>query len=114
MHSTHVGDGGGELLGCFLGNIVADSVEHPVLIGAGVERAVAGAVLGGAVEVAADGDGGHADGWLARQALLVGGITSFALSQAQPPSVVVDHDGDMVGIVERRRAQVVGRVGEVP
>ena len=38
----------------------------------------------------------------------------LALSEPEPPAVVVDHDGDVVGVVEGRGAALEGRVVEVP
>ena len=41
-------------------------------------------------------------------------IFRLAVGQAEPPAVVVDHDRDMVRIVERRGAAIERRVVEVP
>ena len=38
----------------------------------------------------------------------------FAVGQPEPPAVVVDHDRDVVRVVERRRAALERRVVEVP
>ena len=101
-------------MGGFLRHVVPDAVEGAVLVGTGVEPAIGGAVLGRTVEVAADGDGRNGDGRLGGEALFVGVVTGFAGGEAQPPPVVVDDDVGVVGVVERRRGQVVGGVVEVP
>ena len=41
-------------------------------------------------------------------------VLRLALRQAQPPAIVVDHDGDMVRVVERRRAAVERGIVELP
>jgi hypothetical protein len=41
-------------------------------------------------------------------------VFRLALGQAEPPAIIVDRDGDVVRIVERRRAPVERRVIEVP
>ncbi len=56
----------------------------------------------------------HADGRAGGELLLQRVVLGLALGQAQPPAVVVDHDRDVVGVVERRRGAVEGRVVEVP
>jgi hypothetical protein len=74
----------------------------------------AGVRMGGAVGVAFRGDGGYADhrpvGELLLQLLVVG----LAVGQVEPPAVVVDHDLDVIGVVEGRRAAIEGGVVEVP
>lgn len=91
-----------------------DAVQDAVLVGPGVERAVAGAVLGRTVEVGADGDGRHGDRRLAGQSRFIGVIVGLTRSQAEPPPVVVHDDVDVIGIVEGRGGQVIGGVVEVP
>jgi hypothetical protein len=41
-------------------------------------------------------------------------VAFLAVGQAEPPAVIVDHDTDMVGVAEGRRAPVEIRVSEVP
>jgi hypothetical protein len=43
--------------------------------------------------------------------LLQPGIVGLAVGQAQPPAVVVDHDRDVVAVVEGGRAVIEGDVG---
>jgi hypothetical protein len=38
----------------------------------------------------------------------------IAGSQAQPPTVIVDRDGDVIRVVEGRRAAIKGGVVEIP
>ena len=49
-----------------------------------------------------------------REPLLELGVLGLAVGQPEPPAVVVDHDRDVVGVVERRRAALEGGVVEVP
>src|SRR4029453_5412910 len=96
-------DGVGERLGGFLGKVVADAaLDGPMRIGAGKLAGIgAGVRMRGAVGVAFEGDGGHADhrpvGELLLQLLVVG----LAVGQAEPPAVVVDQARAGVGVVER-------------
>ena len=67
-----------------------------------------------AVGVALQGDGRHRDLREQGQSFFQGIVFGFALDQVQPPAIVVDRDGDMVGVIERGRAALVGGVVKVP
>ena len=67
-----------------------------------------------AIGVAFKGDGGHGDGGEFGQPLFQFVVFRLARSQTKPPAIVVDHDGDMVGVVEGRRAALEGGVIEIP
>jgi hypothetical protein len=66
--------------------------EYPgVVTGLGVRRAV-----GVALEI----DGGHGDGRGAGQPLLQVVIARLAFGHAEPPPVIVDHDRNVIRVVE--------------
>src|SRR3954453_11008123 len=65
-----------------------------------------------AVGVALEGDGRHGDGRRRRKALLQVVVPRLAVGESEPPAVVVDHDRDVVRVVERRRAALEGGVVE--
>jgi hypothetical protein len=50
--------------------------------------------------VTGDVDRGHRDDRRCGQSLLKCVILRLAVGQTQPPSVVVDHDGDVIGVGE--------------
>ena len=41
-------------------------------------------------------------------------VFRLALGQAEPPAVIMDHDGDMIRIVERCRGAIEGGIVEIP
>src|SRR6185312_12431443 len=97
-----------------LRHVMSDAVEDPVRVGAGEHLAVGRTILVGAVEVATDGDGRHGYRRACGQLAVKVVVLRFTLCEAEPPPVVVDHDVDMVGIVERCGRAVVGGVVELP
>ena len=54
----------------------------------------------GAVRIAFERDRGHPDQRAFGEPLLELRVFGLALGQSEPPPVVVDHDRDVVGIVE--------------
>src|SRR5688572_21547687 len=68
----------------------------------------------GAVGIAFKGDRGDGDHRALGKALLQLIILRLALGQALPPTIIVDHDADVIGIVEGDRAAIEGGVVEVP
>ena len=54
----------------------------------------------GAIGVAFEGDGRHVDDGRLGEAALQLVVVRLAVGQAQPPAVVVDHDRDVIGVVE--------------
>ena len=64
--------------------------------------------------IALEGYRGHADGGESSEFFLEWGVTGFTLFKAQAPAIVVDRDGHMVGVLQRRRAAIIGGVVEVP
>ena len=67
-----------------------------------------------AVGIALERDGGHADGRTRSQPLLQLVILRLPFRQAKPPAVIVNDDGDVVRVVERRRAARERRIVEAP
>lgn len=67
-----------------------------------------------AVVGAVEGDARHADVRLLCEAGLQGRVRRVAGRQAMAVAVGVDHDVDEIGVVEGRRAALVGRVVELP
>jgi hypothetical protein len=88
--------------------------RNAVRVGAGELPGIGGAVGRRSVEIAADRDRGHIDDGSLEESLLECVVLALAVGEAQPPAVVVDDDVDVVGVVERRRAALVGRVVELP
>jgi hypothetical protein len=76
-------------------------------IGTGVRvwRAIGGAFKG---------DGGHGDHGTFGKPLFKVVILRFAFGQADPPTVIMDDDADMIRVIEGRRAAVERSVIEVP
>ena len=67
-----------------------------------------------AVHVALERDRGDGDDRLFRESLFELDVRGFSFGQPEPPAVVVDHDRDMVRVVEGRRAALERGVVEVP
>jgi hypothetical protein len=59
-------------------------------------------------------DGGHSDDGPCGQLLFKLVIVPLAFSQADPPAVIMDHDADMIRVVEGRGAAIERRIIEVP
>jgi hypothetical protein len=70
--------------------------------------------MGRAVCVAFERDGRHRDDGSFGEALLEFGVFGFAFGQPEPPPIVVDHDRDVIRVVEGRGAAVEGGVVEAP
>src|SRR5262249_53353264 len=98
----------GKRLRGLLRQVVTDAaLDRPVLIFAGELLGVsARGRVRRTVGVALHGDGRHADGGRGRETLFQLVVFSFALGQALPPAVIVDHDVDVIRIVEGCRGTV--------
>ena len=70
--------------------------------------------MGCAVRVAFKGDRGYSDERTLRQPLFQIVVFRLACGQALPPAVVVDHDTDIVRVVEGCRGAIERRVVERP
>src|ERR1700746_3524593 len=67
-----------------------------------------------AIGVTLERKGGPRDVRACREALFQFGIVRLALREPEPPTIVMDHDADMVRVVEGGGAAVEGRLIEVP
>src|SRR5262249_27408622 len=123
VNRADVDDRLGEGLRGFLGQVVPDAAcDGPVLVVAGELAGVgAGVRVRRAVGVAFERDGGHGDGPGGTPRRLQVVVVRLAGGQAQPPPIIVDHDGDVIGVVEggrgaRERGVIEGppRGGELP
>src|SRR5262249_50083653 len=104
--SVRLDDRLGEGFGRLLRHVVADAGEDPVRVLAGVLLRVRGAVRERFVEVAADGHGGNGDLRSLEEPLLQRVVAALVVGEAEAPAVIVDDDGDVVRVRERR-----GRAG---
>ena len=88
----------------FLRQIMPDAAfDDPVRIFAGEFLGIgAGIGVRCTVGIAFKGDGGHSDDRHFGKPLFQIVIFRLALSQAEPPAVIVDHDADVVRVVEGR------------
>jgi hypothetical protein len=68
----------------------------------------------GAIGVAFEGDCRHGDRRPFGEPLLQIVVFRLAFGQSESPAVVVDHDLDVIRVVERRRAAIECGVVEVP
>ena len=66
------------------------------------------------VGIAFEGDGGNGDDGKFGQPLFELVVFRLARGKAEPPAIVVDHDGDMIRVVEGRRAAFKSGVIEIP
>ena len=66
------------------------------------------------VGIAFKGDGGHGDGRKLSELLFEFVILRFAFRQSNSPAIVVNHDGDMIRIVEGRCGAIECRIVKVP
>jgi len=60
------------------------------------------------------GNGGYDDDRTFGKPPVQIGISRLAISKCEPPPIIVDHDGDMIGIVEGGGAAFERRIIEVP
>ena len=74
----------------------------------------AGVRVRGAIGITLEGDGRHRDDRECGKPLLQLVVFRLALSQAEPPAVVVDHDADVIRIVEGSGAAIECEIVEVP
>ena len=100
----------------FLRQIVPDAaLDDPVRIFAGEFLGIgAGVRVWCAIGITFKGDGGHGDDRTFGKPLFQIVIFRLAFSQAEPPAVIMDHDGDVIRVVEGRRAAIERGIVEVP
>ena len=70
--------------------------------------------MGRAVGIALEGDGRHGDHRSVGEASLQLKVFALRRRPADPPAIVVDHDRDVIRIIERCCAAVEGRLIEIP
>src|ERR1700733_10291726 len=106
----------GESLRSFLRQIVADAAtDGPMRVFAGEFVAIGrGFRMRCTIGIALEGDGGHGDDRAFSEPLFQVAIFRLAFGQAEPPAIIMDHDGDMIGVVEGRRAAIERGVIEIP
>src|SRR5215207_4048393 len=73
-----------------------------------------GVRVGCTIGIAFEGNGGHTNERAFGKPLFQIVIFRFAFSQAEPPAVVMDHDVDMIRVVEGRCAAIERDIIEVP
>src|SRR3546814_8183721 len=91
------------------------ALDEPVLISAGELLGVdTGVRVWRTVGITFKSDGRHRDIRKTGKAPFQIVIPRLAFSEPQPPAVVVDHDANMIRIVERCRTASAGGIVEVP
>ena len=112
----NVHDSLGEGLRRLLRQVVSDAARDvPVLVSPGEFLGVRrGVRVRRTVGVAFHRNGRDADDRALGKPLFEVGVLRLALGQAQPPTVVVNHDCDMIGVVERRGGAIKRGIIEIP
>ena len=67
-----------------------------------------------AIGITIKGDRGHSDDRTFRKSFFQIVVLWFAGSQAEPPAVIMDHDADVLRVVEGRCAAIERGINEVP
>jgi hypothetical protein len=100
----------------FLRQVVADAAaDGPVRIFAREHFGIgAGFRMRRTVGVAFQGDGGHGDDRGASKPLFQIVVFRLAFRETEPPAVIMDHDADMIGIVERLRGAIECGIVKIP
>ena len=106
----------GEILRGFLRKIVPDAtLDDPMCIFAREFFGIGtGVRVWRTVGVTFKGNGRHGDGGRFRKPLVQMEILRFAVSQAEPPAVVMDDDRHVIRVIEGRRASSERGIVEVP
>ena len=73
-----------------------------------------GVRVGCAIGITFKGDGGHGDDREFGKPLFQLVVFRLAFGQTEPPAVVMDHDGDVIRVVEGRRAAIERGIVELP
>jgi len=99
-----------------LRQVVTDAAgDRPVLIFAGeFLRVSSGLRVRRTIGVALKRDRRDRDRWKLREPLFQIFVFGLAVRKRKPPAVIVDHDGDVIRIVECRRAALESGIVEVP
>src|SRR5215217_6162417 len=109
-------DSFGKGLRGFLRQIVANAaLDDPVRIFAREFLGIGpGVRVGCTIGITFKGYGGHGDDRTFGKPLFQIVILRFAFSQAEPPAVIMDHDADVIRVVEGRCAAIERGIIEVP
>src|SRR5262249_60793671 len=67
-----------------------------------------------AIGMAFEGDGGHGDDRSLGEPLFNLVVLRLPFSQSKPPAIIMNRDGDVIRVLERRRAAIKGGVIEIP
>ncbi len=95
-------------------HIVANAFEDSVRIFAGEFMGMGCAIRGRAIEITGNGDRGYSNnGSIVKLPFRIV-VLRMAGSQAQPPAVIMDHDADVIQIVEERCGAIERGIIEVP
>src|SRR5580704_14112646 len=99
-----------------LRKVVPDiALDDPVRVSAGELLGIGtGVGMWGTIGIAFERDRGHRDVGAFGQPLFDIVTSRLAFDHSEPPAIVVDHDADVVRIVERGRAALECGVVEVP
>jgi hypothetical protein len=116
LEAVDVDDSLGKCLRPLLGQIVPDAaVDHSMLVFAGEFLRIRARVrVGCAIGIALERDSGHRDDRSCGEPLFQIVVFCLALGEAEPLPVIVDHDTDVIGIVEGRSAALEGGIIELP
>jgi hypothetical protein len=93
---------------------VADAREDAMRVRSGESIRVRLAIGERTVEVTRDGDGRHRHDRALRELRLETVELSLAIGEALSPAIVVDDDGDVIRVIERRGRAIERRVIEAP
>ena len=66
------------------------------------------------IGIALHGDGRHGDNWTFGKPLVQIVVLGFALGDANSPAVIMDHDSDVIRVVEGRGAAIERSIVELP
>src|SRR5215472_19337065 len=115
-HLGNVDDGLGERLRGYLWQVVPDAAgDEAVLVLAGEFLGVgAGVRMRGAVGVAFHRDGGDRDDRAGGESLFQFVVFCLARGEREPPAIIMNHDRDVIWIVEGGGAAVERGVVEAP
>ena len=114
--TVNVDDSLGKGLWSFLRQIVPDATRDvPVRILAGeFARIGTGIRVWCTVGITFKGDGGYMNRRARRKPLFQIVVFPFAVSQVEPPAVIVDHDADMIRVVQGPGAAIERLITKVP
>jgi len=91
------------------------AIDGPVRIFAGEFPGIGiGVRMRCAVGVAFKRNGGHGDARAFGKPFIQIVIFGIAFSQAEPPAIIMNYDGDMIGVVERRSRAIERGIIKLP